>query len=148
MRLLPIVRDASEDKLLYVNPESMTSVGEIVVFADTPQARVVTGIWLATEDEPSIISYETLESFLRRLTQHQEDYGTVSASDRERRIIDEFWEWFSNEGSTVTTLVRLSKGEWKLCGKVLSISVDPSDIPVPYQVSNYNVFYSDNRYMI
>lgn len=148
MRLLPLLNCEGDDLAHYVNPELILSVGEYMLYRNSPKARVITGIWMSAGDEPTIVSYEPLESFLRRLTQHEEGYGTVSASDRERQLIDEFWSQFSNEGSTVTTLVRLPKGEWKLCGKVLSISVNSSDIPLPYQVSSYNVFYSSNRYMI
>lgn len=148
MRLLPLVLAEDDDKAHYINPEAITSCGEYLSYRNAAAGRIVTAIWLDAAEEPTAISYEPLESFLRRLTQHEEGYGTVSASDRERQLIDEFWEQFSNEGSTVTTLVRLPKGEWKLCGKVLSISVNSSDIPLPYQVSSYNVFYSSNRYMI
>ena len=149
MRLLPLVGLTENDPVLYIDPEKIVCVGDLIISEGTRAARAITGIWFAPgSDKPWLQSHEPLEKFLVRLTQFEDEYGTVAASEPEREAIDRFWELYQQEVSPVSTLVRLPKGDWKLCGKVLSISIDPSDIPTAYSHSGNNVFYSDNRYHI
>jgi len=150
MRLMPLVPRTPTDKQGYVNPELVALVADYYAYdASTASSRMVTGLWFVDgRDLPSTISWEPLEQFLARLTVFENEYGTIAASQEERESIDKFWNLYSQELSQVTTLVRLPKGNWKLCGKVLSISIDSSDIPTAYSHSGNNVFYSDNRYHI
>ena len=150
MRLLPLVPSTPMDRQGYVNPELVALVAEYYAYdASIASSRMVTGLWFSQERElPSTISWEPLGQFLARLTVFENEDGTIAASQEERESIDKFWELYSQELSRVTTLVRLPKGDWKLCGKVLSINIAPSDIPTVYSHSANKVFYSDNRYHI
>ena len=141
MRLFPLVpRNTGEEE--YINPERVLSVGEYF----TCDGKAATGIWFDTSELPTRVSFEPLDKFLSRLSDHNSHALPRSLPEWQKEEIDKFWSETVEE--IATTLIFIGGYEWRAVGPVLTQKVHPQDVPVAYTLSSRFAFQKAQRYFV